>query len=270
MNKETLLEEMNKEIENVKVTPYVKMNEEKIEESKTIWTSEYNYDEEFIKERYQDYLDNYIPSKPKEYNDWYKDWEEDMYETAYYEQIEFKPEDYTNEELQDAYNDYVENYQDPGPLDREKWEFNFLEQDAQDQWEVMSENFAEQIFPMIEKQCHHNKLILLGTTGRWTGTAAGGDIIDAEEDAIRNVMSDYDEITVEEQDDKQLSIDFNHHDGTDTMYLYTYPEVLTELSKLMGYEDESEFEYEVEHNGIDAQDLEEHKEQLIKIVNTIE
>lgn len=270
MNKEALLEEMLNELGNGVRAAYNQNFESKLEESSTIWTSEYNYDEEFINEQYQEYLDNYIPSEPKDFETWKNDYFEDMAEEMAYEGEDFDPSAYTEEELNEMYDDYKTNYVDPGPLDKEKWEFSFLEFDSQSQWEVMDENFTEQIFPMIEKQCHHNRLILMGTTGRWTGTSAGGDIIKAEEKDLRNLMADYDEINVNVEDDNQLSMDFIHHDGTDSMYLYTYPEILTELSKIMGYEDETEFESDVESGYIDAQDLEPHKGLLIKIVQDIE
>lgn len=279
MNKEALLEEMLNELGNAQLAAYRESNETKLEESNVIWSSEYDYSEEYMDEKYQEYLDEFEPTpvEPMTYEEYLEDTADSWYEMVdEYETYEDAVEAVHAQEddLKEQYNEYVEEFKKEGrmttPLERERWEFSFMEQDSADQWEVKSENFAEQIFPMIEKQCHHGKLILLGTTGRWTGIAAGGDIIDADEDAIRKVMGDYDEVTVEEQDDKQLSMDFIHHDGTDTMYLYTYPEVLTELSKIMGYEDETEFESDVESGDIDAQDLEEHKGLLIRIVNTVE
>lgn len=287
MNKDALLEEMLNELGNAQLTVYRESNETKLEESNTIWSSEYNYDEEFVKEQYQDYLDNYMPSEPKSFESWKEEWIEDMYEMAEYEDFEFNPDDYTDEELKEQYEDYKENYVDPGPVDRDKWEIDFLEFDSEAQWQVKDENFTEQIYPMIENQLNHNKLILLGSVGRWNGTFDGGIILGNEESDLRKVMGDYDEVTVAEEDTKQLSMEFSHHDGSHFMYLFTLPEDTLELAKALDYESnvkdiyDEEFlakadidqlikeAFEDDLDNLDVSKLAEHKDLLKPIVNTI-
>lgn len=286
MNKEALLEEMLNELGNGVRAAY---NQEfsKLEESNTIWSSEYNYDEEFVKEQYQDYLDNYTPSEPKSFERWKEEWIEDMYEMSEYEDFEFNPDDYTDEELKEQYEEYKENYVDPGPVDRDKWEIDFLEFDSQAQWQVKDENFTEQIYPMIENQLKHNKLILLGSVGRWNGTFDGGIILGNEESDLRKVMGDYDEVTVAEEDTKQVSMEFSHHDGSHFMYLFTLPEDTLELAKALDYESnvkdiyDEEFladadmdqlikeAFEDDLDNLDVSELAEHKDLLKPIVNTI-
>lgn len=287
MNKDALLEEMLTELGNAQLAAYRESNETKLEESNTIWSSEYNYDEEFVKEQYQDYLDNYMPSEPKSFESWKEEWIEDMYEMAEYEDFEFNPDDYTDEELKEQYEDYKENYVDPGPVDRDKWEIDFLEFDSEAQWQVKDENFTEQIYPMIENQLNHNKLILLGSVGRWNGTFDGGIILGNEESDLRKVMGDYDEVTVAEEDTKQLSMEFSHHDGSHFMYLFTLPEDTLELAKALDYESnvkdiyDEEFlanadidqlikeAFEDDLDNLDVSKLAEHKDLLKPIVNTI-
>lgn len=246
--------------------PY-KVEEAKIEESRTIWSSEYDYNEEYLDSQYQEYLDSYTPAKPLDFESWKQNFIEDSYESSYMDDQEFDPTSWSEEEYKEAYDDYVVNFEDPGPMDKDKWEFEFTESDSEDQWDVKSEDFSNHIFPIIEQQCNHDKLILMGSSETWQGTFAGGTIINADENDLRAIMGNYDEVTVTEEDNKQISISFIHHDGTNVMYLYTYPEDLNPLMQALKIEDESQFLYDIDHDGIDASDLEPFKNLLIKITS---
>lgn len=287
MDKEALIEQMLNELGEAKLSAYKSEGTAKLQESNVIWSSEYTYDEEFYKEQYQEYLDEYMPSEPKSYEAWLEMWQEDMEEMASYEDFEFNIEDYSEEELKEMYDDYVANYQDPGPVDFDKWQFGFAEQDSYNQAEVLSENFSESIYPMIENQLNHKTLILVGSVGRWTGTKDGARVLDDEEQSLRNLMSDYDEIIITEEDNKQLEIEFVHHDASHHMKLYTLPEDVLELAKAIEYEQEVYDKYDeefIEKQGLDylvkeefltgiydldASELIPHTNLLKPIINTI-
>lgn len=254
MDKEALIEQMLNELGEAKLSAYKSEGDKKLEESNVVWSSEYTYDEEFYKEQYQEYIDNYIPAEPKSYEAWLEMWQEDMEEMAAYEDFEFNIADYSEEELKEMYDDYVANYQDPGPVDYDKWQFSFAEEDSYNQSEVLSENFSEQIYPMIERQLNHKALILIGSVGRWNGTSDGAKVLNDEEQQLRNIMSDYDEIIVTEEDDKQLEMEFVHHDASHHMKLYTLPEDVLELAKAVDYEQEVKDRYDeefIEKQGLD-------------------
>ena len=265
-------------------------------ENKVIWTSEYQGDETTADEAYQEYIDEFEPSPktPKDFEDWLQDtfdiWldaEADNYNKEHPGEID-KLSDYeidaidqelrdkvqkeieaNMDDLKDQYEEYCEEIQKEmtSPEDKERWQTGWYEQDAEAQWEVMDEDFSDNIWPMIENQCNEDILILLGSVGRWNGTFDGGKIIYADEKNLRNTMSDYDEISVEADDENKLSINYMHHDGTDTMYLYTIPQDLTELAKAMEYEDPDELDTDIRQDYVDIEELAKHVDLLVPIIN---
>ena len=265
-------------------------------ENTIVWTSEYQGDEETADEAYQEYLDEFEPSPktPASFEDWLQDtfdiWldaEADNYNEEHPGEIA-KLSDYeidaidqelrdkvqkeieaNMDDLKEQYEEYCEEIQKEmtSPADKEKWLTGWYEQDAQDQWEVVDEDFSDNIWPMIENQCNEDILILLGSVGRWNGTFGGGKIIYADEKNLRNTMSDYDDISVEADDENKLSINYMHHDGTDTMYLYTIPQDLTELAKAMNYDDPDELDTDIRQDYVDMEELAKHADLLIPIIN---
>lgn len=265
-------------------------------ENTIVWTSEYQGDEETADEAYQEYLDEFEPSPktPVSFEDWLQDtfdiWldaEADNYNEEHPGEIA-KLSDYeidaidqelrdkvqkeieaNMDDLKEQYEEYCEEIQKEmtSPADKEKWLTGWYEQDAQDQWEVVDEDFSDNIWPMIENQCNEDILILLGSVGRWNGTFGGGKIIYADEKNLRNTMSDYDDISVEADDENKLSINYMHHDGTDTMYLYTIPQDLTELAKAMNYDDPDELDTDIRQDYVDMEELAKHADLLIPIIN---
>lgn len=91
--------------------------------------------------------------------------------------------------------------------------------DEQD-YEIVREDFEENILPSIKNQCRNDVLIMAGTVGRWNGNSKGGTVIDVD-----NLLGfgDVDEVSIEEENG-QLIWKGSHHDGTHYMGLYTIPE----------------------------------------------
>lgn len=266
-------------------------------ENKVIWTSEYQGDEETAEQAYQEYIDEFEPSTktPVSFEEWledtkdtwfdaeanrYKeenpdkdpdkltDFELDEINAELYDRVE-KEIEANMDDLKDQYEEYCEEIQKEmtSPEDKERWQTGWYEQDAEAQWEVADEDFSDNIWPMIETQCNEDILILLGSVGRWNGTFDGGKIIYADEQNLRNTMSDYDEISVEADDENKLSINYMHHDGTDTMYLYTIPQDLTELAKAMEYDDPDELDTDIRQDYVDMEELAKHVDLLVPIIN---
>ena len=273
-----------------------KDSDKKLTENTIVWTSEYEGDEETAEEAYQEYLDEFEPSAktPKSFEMWLEDTKEVWFEAEAERYKEENPDkdpdkltdfelDEINAELYDRvekeieanmddlkeqYEEYCEEIQKEmtSPLDKERWLTGWYEQDAQAQWEVKDEDFSNSVWPMIESQCKEDILILLGSVGRWDGTSGGGKIIYADEKNLRDTMADYDEIRVEADDNNQISINYIHHDGTDTMYLYTIPEDLTELAKAMGYDDPDELDTDIRQDYVDMAELAKHVDKLTPVV----
>ena len=290
--KSSNVRDLNVDVKDVKKIE--KENKELKKEDKIIWTSEYQGDEETADEAYQEYLDEFEPSPktPKDFEDWLEDTFEDWLEAESEAYTEEHPEvkdmedyeldnlDYelrervqkeieaNMDDLKEQYEEYCEQVkqQMTSPSDKESWQTNWYEQDAEAQWEVMDEDFSFNVWPMIQNQCKDDILILLGSVGRWNGTFDGGKIIHADEKNIRNIMGDYDEVTVSSDDEGHISMGFNHHDGTDGMYLYTIPEDLTELAKAMGYDDPDELDTDIRQDYVDMEELSKHIDKLTPII----
>ena len=146
--------------------------------------------------------------------------------------------------------------------------------------------FKSDIFPMIEKQCNDNTLILCGDIERWTGKTVGGKLIEADVDEMLSIMADYDIVELVKENDK-LVLELTHHDGTHRMTLYTLPKNVVELAKAMGYEDtvkedydedylaerelddviEMEFNNDIVYGNLDIVELCNHVDKLVKIQN---
>ena len=272
-------------------------NKELKKEDKTIWSSRYEGDEETANQAYQEYLDEFesTPKTPKSFEDWLEDtkdiwfdaeannyreehpekdpdklsdWEIDEIDFEIRERVE-KEIEANMDDLKEQYEEYCEEIKKEmtSPLDKEKWLTGWFEQDAQAQWEVMDEDFSFNVWPMIQNQCKDDILILFGSIGRWNGTFDGGKIIHADEENIRNIMGDYDEISVYADNEGHISMGFDHHDGTDSMALYTIPEDLTELAKAMEYEDVDELDMDIRQDNVDMEELAKNVNKLIPIIN---
>lgn len=190
----------------------------------------------------------------------------------------------SEEELQDEYNEYASNEEDP--KDYETWLQSYQPSEAV--YEVSSEDFTNIIFPMIENQCNEDILLLDASLGRWNGRYKGGKIINADEGQLRSILSDYDEVSLLDTD-KGVQIEGIHHDGTDYYQLYTIPQDLTELAAAMNYEDiirenndeETINKYGIEtmmadellsditNNYVDDEELFKHTDLLVPIKNTL-
>ena len=190
----------------------------------------------------------------------------------------------SEEELQDEYNEYASNEEDP--KDYETWLQSYQPSEAV--YEVLSEDFTNIIFPMIENQCNEDILLLDASLGRWNGRYKGGKIINADEGQLRSILSDYDEVSLLDTD-KGVQIEGIHHDGTDYYQLYTIPQDLTELATAMNYEDTirenndeeiinrygietmmaDELLSDITNNYVDDEELFKHTDLLVPIKNTL-
>ena len=190
----------------------------------------------------------------------------------------------SEEELQDEYNEYASNEEDP--KDYETWLQSYQPSEAV--YEVLSEDFTNIIFPMIENQCNEDILLLDASLGRWNGRYKGGKIINADEGQLRSILSDYDEVSLLDTD-KGVQIEGIHHDGADYYQLYTIPQDLTELATAMDYEDTirenndeeiinrygietmmaDELLSDITNNYVDDEELFKHTDLLVPIKNTL-
>ena len=190
----------------------------------------------------------------------------------------------SEEELQDEYNEYASNEEDP--KDYETWLQSYQPSEAV--YEVLSEDFTNIIFPMIENQCNEDILLLDASLGRWNGRYKGGKIINADEGQLRSILNDYDEVSLLDTD-KGVQIEGIHHDGTDYYQLYTIPQDLTELATAMNYEDiirenndeeiinrygietmmADELLSDITNNYVDDEELFKHTDLLVPIKNTL-
>lgn len=99
---------------------------------------------------------------------------------------------------------------------------DYLEMYNENDNEAISEDWNENILPMIEKQLDDNDLvIMLGTAQTWRGTGNAGKVLRGMDD-FKSLVADYDIIEFETSDDESLSINLIHHDGTHRMALYTF------------------------------------------------
>lgn len=191
----------------------------------------------------------------------------------------------TDEELQDAYNEYTLDEEDPE--DFEEWKQSYQpDYDSVDD-QLMYE-FTDIVFPMIQNQCNHDTLILGGAIQKFNGKFNSGKIISANQDDLMDILSDYDEVNFFDTDEG-IKIEAIHHDGNDYFSLYTLPENLTDISTALGYEDEvkenndeetinnygldnlanDEFSEDLANGYIDVMELLQHSDKLVPIKNVL-
>lgn len=287
---------------NIKEESYVKPDEEHI-----IWDSDFdinNFDTDELKDTYyQDYLDNFDDTvKPMSYEEWldsdecttYFDdiWEEAVQENARYEEwYEFITEYVSDEEKEEAYNEYVENCNNTKlqPKSFENWLDDNINQLADDDWEIKEEDLDVNILPDIAHQINYDTLILSGSYGSnypdFRSSGEGGKMFDSTDD-FKNYMGNFDRVCITTKNGILGAI-LDDHDGTISGQFYTLPENLTDLVKAINYEqyvdipeditDEAEiletvidqFEEDLVYGSVDTSDLTNHIELLVPIKDTI-
>lgn len=291
-----------REAKQIKNEYYVKPDDEHI-----IWDSEFdinNFDMDDLKDtHYQNYLDNFDDTvTPMDYEDWLDsdncanyfdlEWEEAAKENDYFsEWYEFITEYVSDEEKEEAYNEYVENCNNTKlqPKDFEEWLDDNTNQLAEDDWEIKEEDLDVNILPEIDRQINYDTLILTGYYGSnypdFRSSGNGGKMFDSIED-FKNYMGNFDRVCITTKNGILGSI-LNDHDGTVSGQFYTLPENLTDLVKAINYEqyvdipeditDEDEifetvidqFEEDLVYGGVDTSDLTNHIELLVPIKDTI-
>lgn len=111
------------------------------------------------------------------------------------------------EELDNIYDGFIQSY---------------LEEYNEQNNETIIEDWEENVKPMIEKQlCTEDLLILMGTAKTWDKSGNAANCFHGMND-FDNLLSDYDSITITEDDDHNLNISLGHHDGTHYMGMYTF------------------------------------------------
>lgn len=291
-----------REAKQIKNEYYVKPDDEHI-----IWDSEFdinNFDMDDLKDtHYQNYLDNFDDTvTPMDYEDWLDsdncanyfdlEWEEAAKENTRYEEwYEFITEYVSDEEKEEAYNEYVENCNNTKlqPKDFEEWLDDNTNQLAEDDWEIKEEDLDVNILPEIDRQINYDTLILTGYYGSnypdFRSSGNGGKMFDSIED-FKNYMGNFDRVCITTKNGILGSI-LNDHDGTVSGQFYTLPENLTDLVKAINYEqyvdipeditDEAEiletvidqFEEDLVYGSVDTSDLTNHIELLVPIKDTI-
>ena len=296
-----------RETKEIKKEYYEKPDDEHI-----IWDSEFdisNYDMEELKEGpYQDYLDNFDDTVvPMSYEEWLDsnecanyfdlEWEEAAKENNRYEEwYEFITEYVSDEEKEEAYNEYVENCNNTKlqPKDFEEWLDDNTNQLADDDLEIKEEDLDVNILPEIDNQINDNVLILSGYYGSnypdFRSSGNGGKLFDGIDD-FRSYMGNFDRVCITTKNGVLGSI-LSDHDGTVSGQFYTIPadeKARLNLIKAMGYEDrvkenyyeediensnmedlmETEFNSDLMYGGVDAQDFTNHMDLLVPIKDTI-
>ena len=291
-----------RETKQIKNEYYVKPDDEHI-----IWDSDFdinNFDMDDLKDTYyQNYLDNFDDTvTPMDYEDWldsdncasYFDhmWEEAAKENTRYEEwYEFITEYVSDEEKEEAYNEYVENCNNTKlkPKDFEEWLDDNNNQLADDDWEIKEEDLDVNILPDIAHQINYDTLILSGSYGSnypdFRSSGEGGKMFDSTDD-FKNYMGNFDRVCITTKNGILGAI-LDDHDGTISGQFYTLPENLTDLVKAINYEqyvdipeditDEAEiletvidqFEEDLVYGSVDVQDLTNHIELLVPIKDTI-
>ena len=291
-----------REAKQIKNEYYVKPDDEHI-----IWDSDFdinNFDMDDLKDtHYQNYLDNFDDTvTPMDYEDWldsdncasYFDdmWEEAAKENTRYEEwYEFITEYVSDEEKEEAYNEYVENCNNTKlqPKDFEEWLDDNTNQLAEDDWEIKEEDLDVNILPDIAHQINYDTLILSGSYGSnypdFRSSGEGGKMFDSTDD-FKNYMGNFDRVCITTKNGILGAI-LDDHDGTISGQFYTLPENLTDLVKAINYEqyvdipeditDEAEiletvidqFEEDLVYGSVDTSDLTNHIELLVPIKDTI-
>ena len=119
-----------------------------------------------------------------------------------------------------GYDEELESAEDEE--ERNKMLNDYMEWYNETDNEVISEDWEENVLPMIERQLDdEDLLILLGSAQTWRGTHSAGKVCRGI-DEFSSLAADYDIIEFETNDNNDLSVDLVHHDGTHVMDLYTF------------------------------------------------
>ena len=293
-----------RENKQVKTEYYNKPDDEKV-----IWSSEFdidNVDKEDLKNnQYQDYLDSFDSTvTPMSYDEWLDsdecstyfdlEWEDAAHQDdTYADWYPFITDYVTDEEKQEAYDEYVESCKQTTlePDTFEEWLDNQYNQLADNDWEIQREDLEQNILPSIDTQLNDDILILSGYYGSnypdFKSSGNGGKMFEGT-DEFRDYMGGFDETEITSKQGILGAI-LSDHDGTVSGQFYTLPVDKTELIKALDYaniikdrydeEDldkyneqdlmETEFNNDLIYGGLDVQDLTSHLDLLVPIKDTI-
>lgn len=119
-----------------------------------------------------------------------------------------------------GYDEFVEEAEDE--IEKEKIVQDYINVYNEDMNEMMLEDWNENVLPMIEKQLNEDDLlILLGTAQTWQGTQSGGKVLRGV-DELESLVSGYDRVDFDIDENNDMEIDLVHHDGTHRMDMFTF------------------------------------------------
>lgn len=119
-----------------------------------------------------------------------------------------------------GYDEFVEEAEDE--IEKEKIIQDYINVYNEDMNEMMLEDWNENVLPMIEKQLNEDDLlILLGTAQTWQGTQSGGKVLRGV-DELESLVSGYDRVDFDIDENNDMEIDLVHHDGTHRMDMFTF------------------------------------------------
>ena len=273
----------------------VLMESEKLKESDShiIWSSETtedDYDPEELKERYQEYVDEFDGTrKALSYEEWLdSDW---LYNYLYHEFNSAENEyddwsdfisNYDDETLKVYYKDYVDDLNElepEQPISFEDWKENYIIDDSSDQWTFKKEDLEENIYPMIDKQINNDILFVVGNYNSnypdFRPSGKGGKFLNKAED-ILDWLSNNDRVDFSETSDGTIEVSSYDHDGGIDGLLYTFPDdkdLLYKVAMETDYYEEDrdiddvlgEFQYDINHGNIDMSDFRGYEDHFIPI-----
>lgn len=293
-----------RESKQVKTEYYNKLDDEKV-----IWSSEFDIDntdkEDLKNNQYQDYLDNFNSTvTPMSYDEWLDsdecstyfdlEWEDAAHQDdTYADWYSFITDYVSDEEKQEAYNEYVESCKQTTlePDTFEKWLDNQYNQLADNAWETQREDLEQNILPSIDTQLNDNVLILSGYYGSnypdFKSSGNGSKMFEGIDEFV-DYMGGFDETEITSKQGILGAI-LSDHDGTVSGQFYTLPADKTELIKALDYENiikdrydeenldnyneqdlmETEFNNDLMYGGLEVQDLTSHLDLLVPIKDTI-
>ena len=293
-----------RESKQVKTEYYNKPDDEKV-----IWSSEFdidNVDKEDLKNnQYQDYINDFDSTvTPMSYDEWLDsddcstyfdlEWEDAAHQDdTYADWYSFITDYVSDEEKQEAYNEYVESCKQTTlePDTFEEWLDSQYNQLADNAWETQREDLEQNILPSIDTQLNDNVLILSGYYGSnypdFKSSGNGGKMFEGIDEFV-DYMGGFDETEITSKQGILGAI-LSDHDGTVSGQFYTLPADKTELIKALDYENiikdrydeedldnyneqdlmETEFNNDLMYGGLEAQDLTNHLDLLVPIKDTI-
>lgn len=276
-----------------------------------IWDSENSLDDfdldDLRDNQYQDYLDEFDDTiTPMSYEEWLDsdecanlfelEWEAAAKESdEYAEWYDFITDYVSEEEKEEAYNDYVESCKNTTlkPDSFEEWLDNNISSLSEDVWEVKEEDLESNILPEIDNQLNSDILLLTGSYGSnypdFKSSGNGGKLFKGIDD-FRNYMGNWDRVCITTQEGVLGAI-LDDHDGTVSGQFYTIPtgKDKIEMLRKMGYEERLSEEYEEEeidkygaeglmedifdndmyYDGLDARDFSDVADMLVPVKDTI-